>query len=115
MPSLGVLQRGDDRRVVGVHPAVARESGSELRRALESASHDDCKVRSARLRGERRHQPAGIDRDALIAADAHDFGDRPRVAVAERVEHDDAAAGLRRGLRERTAGDRDDDEPGCHR
>ena len=112
---LGVLQRGDDRRFVRVHAAVAREPGSELRCALEPAAHDNCNVGSARLPGDRGEEPAGIDRHALIGSDAHDFRDGPRVTVAERIEHDDALMRLRRGLRERTAGDRDDDERGCHR
>ena len=92
MPSSGSFSAATIAGSFAYTLAVAREPGSELRRALESAPDDDCnvRIRAAPRRAPRSSRPGSIATPSS-AADAHDFGDRPRVAVAERVEHDDAA------------------------
>lgn len=111
----GVLQRRD-RLGGGAEKAVTgTDLGDQVRRALEAAAEDDSEFGPTcllRQRCERRQHTGPVAAAGAEAAGqrAVRLGQRQRVLVAEQVEHERPQARPARGLRQRPAGLRGDQD-----
>ena len=109
-----VLERGDGLRARAEKAVTRRDLGDEIRRALEAAAEDDAEDAA---RPVREFTEPGQDGGPVAAAGAEAtrqravrLGQCQRVLVPEQVEHERPQARPARGLRQRPAGLRGDQD-----